>query len=118
MPFDWTTGGLAAGLTCYRNREFFEAHEHWEDVWNHLTGLERLFLQALIQLTVAMHHHQRGNHAGAQSLLRRSLQKLDRCPPSFCGVDAAALAADLRASLSALDTPAPCPPPVIRLTPH
>ena len=111
MPFHWTTGGLAAGLACYRNQDFFEAHEHWEDVWNNLAGLEKTFLQALIQVTVAMHHHQRGNRAGAESLLRRALAKLDRCPPCFAGVEVAALAVDLRAWLHALETQAADPPP-------
>lgn len=118
MPFDWTMGGLAAGLACYRNQEFFEAHEHWEDVWNHLAGLEKTFLQALIQVTVSMHHYQRGNYAGAESLLRRTLQKLDRCPRCFAGVDVAALAADVRVWLHAFETQraAPAAFPVISLT--
>lgn len=117
MPLDWNTGGLAAGLACYRNREFFEAHEHWEDVWNNLTGLEKTFVQAFIQVTVAMHHCQQRNLPGAQSLLRRALQKLERCPECFAGVDAASLAVDLRAWLEALDRQATSLPefPTIRL---
>ena len=118
MPLDWNTGGLAAGLACYRNREFFAAHEHWEDVWNNLTGLEKIFLQALIQVTVSMHHYQRGNLPGAESLLRRAIEKLGRCPQRFGGVDVAALTPELRAWLNALETQPACPPkfPVIGLT--
>lgn len=117
MPFDWSTGGLAAGLACYRSQEFFEAHEHWEGVWNNLTGLEKIFLQALIQVTVAMHHYQQRNLPGAQSLLSRALQKLDRCPEPFAGVDVAGLAAELRGWLNALESPPTSLPefPVIRL---
>ena len=120
MPFDWTTGGLASGLACYRNQEFFAAHEHWEDVWNNLAGLEKTFLQALIQVTVSMHHYQQGNRAGAESLLRRALQKLDRCPRRFCGVDVAALAPELRGWLHALESQAASPArfPVISLIPR
>ena len=95
MALDWTTGGLAAGLACYRNQEFFAAHEHWEEVWNHLVDPERLFLQALIQVTVAMHHYQRANQAGASSLLQRALRKLERYPDRFAGIDVASLRKDL-----------------------
>ena len=118
MPLDWSTGGLAVGLACYRNQEFFEAHEHWEDVWNNLTGLEKIFLQALIQVTVAMHHYQQRNLPGAQSLLRRALQKLERCPECFAGVDVTSLAADLGIWLTALENQLTSLPrfPVIRLT--
>ena len=33
MPLNWNLGALAEGLRCYGNREFFEAHEHWEGEW-------------------------------------------------------------------------------------
>ena len=96
MPLDWSSGGLAAGLACYRNREFFEAHEHWEDVWRELDDPEKSFLQGLIQVTVAMHHHSRANLAGAVSLLHRALRRFDRCPARFAGIDVATLSADVR----------------------
>jgi hypothetical protein len=117
MPLDWSSGGLAAGLACYRNQEFFAAHEHWEDVWNQLADPEKSFLQGLIQVTVAMHHYQHANLAGAQSLLQRALVRFDRCPRGFAGVDVASLGGEIRAWLNALETQAASLPafPVIRL---
>jgi predicted metal-dependent hydrolase len=109
MSLDWTSGGLAAGLACYRNREFFEAHEHWEDVWNQLRDPERSFLQGLIQVTVAMHHYENGNRAGALSLLQRALRRLERCPACFGGIDVATLGAEVQAWLNALESTAPVP---------
>ena len=100
-PLDWTTGGLAAGLACYRKQEFFEAHEHWEGVWNQLVDPERLFLQALIQVTVAMHHFQNANRAGMVSLLERALRKLERYPECYGGIDVAGLRKHVRAWLEA-----------------
>ncbi len=111
MPLDWSTGGLAAGLACYRNQEFFETHEHWEDVWNRLVDPERLFLQALIQVSVAMHHYRNANRAGALSLLERALRKLQQYPERFGGVDVAGLRKDVRAWLDALQHAADCPLP-------
>lgn len=117
MPLDWSAGGLAAGLGCYRNQEFFDAHEHWEDVWNELAEPEKSFVQGLIQLTVAMHHFQHANVAGAQSLLRRALVRFDRCSACFGGVDLAGLRKEVRAWLDALDGGAASLPafPVIRI---
>jgi uncharacterized protein len=117
MPLDWTTGELAAGLACYRNQEFFEAHEHWEDVWNQLTDPEKSFLQGLIQVTVAMHHYQSANRAGALSLLQRALRRFERCPECFGGVDVASLGSDVRAWLHALENASPSMPafPAVRL---
>ncbi|HEY3628922.1 MAG TPA: DUF309 domain-containing protein [Terracidiphilus sp.] len=106
MPLDWSSGGLAAGLACYRKQEFFETHEHWEDVWNQLADPERLFVQGLIQVTVAMHHYQHANRAGARSLLRRALQKLEPYPDEFGGIDVEGVRQDVRAWLLALENAA------------
>lgn len=117
MALDWSGGGLAVGLACYRSQEFFEAHEHWEEVWNRLTDPEKSFVQGLIQLTVAMHHHQQGNAAGAQSLLGRALVRFERCPDSFGGIDVVGLRNDVRAWVTALENGADSLPdfPVIRI---
>lgn len=116
MAFDWEHGGLAEGLRCYRGSDYFLAHEHWEDVWRACEGPERLFLQALIQVTVAMHHFSRGNRAGAASLLRRSLSKLEKFPAAFGGVEVEPLRESLRAWLRGLDDTADLdmPAPAIR----
>jgi predicted metal-dependent hydrolase len=71
----------------YFNRgEFFEAHETWEDIWRLAAGPEKRFLQGLIQIAVALHHHSTGNLRGAQSLLKRGCKNLDGCPEVFGGV--------------------------------
>jgi predicted metal-dependent hydrolase len=96
MALEWNHGALAEGLACYRRAEFFLAHEHWESVWLSLEEPERSFLQALIQVTAAFHHLKNGNLAGAVSLLRRALRRLDLCPERFGGI----AVASLRASIS------------------
>jgi predicted metal-dependent hydrolase len=120
MPLDWNSGGLAVGLACYRNQEFFEAHEHWEDEWNQLRDPERSFLQGLIQVTVAMHHYQNANRAGALSLLQRALRRFEECHERFGGIDMASLGAEVKAWLEALESAAPCVPafPRIRTVDH
>jgi uncharacterized protein len=103
MTFDWSTGALAEGLRCYRNGDFFDAHEHWEGVWLKCPEPEKTFLQALIQITAAFHHLQRGNPTGTRSLLHRALDRLEIYPSEFGGVAVRPLRASVRLWLAALD---------------
>lgn len=103
MPLDWESGALAEGLRCYRNEEFFLAHEHWEAIWLECAEPEKTFLQALIQITAAFHHLQRKNFKGTSSLLRASLRRLDSYPDAYACIAVEPLRESLRAWLRALD---------------
>ncbi len=100
---DWYNSSLAEGLRCYRNEQFFEAHEHWESVWLTLGEPEKSFLQSLVQISAAFHHLQHGNRVGAISLLTRALGRLERCSPQFCSIDVALLREQVREWLDALE---------------
>ena len=75
------------GIKLFNSQNFFEAHEVLEDVWREARNPEKKFLQALIQISVALHHHSRNNHAGAKSLLARALRNLGPYPDRFGGID-------------------------------
>lgn len=118
MTLDWTQGALAEGLRLYNAADFFHAHEAWESVWLPAPQPEKLFLQALIQTTVALHHFSRNNLLGATRLFTAALRKLEPYPPDFANIDVALLRDDIRACLDFLATePAPTTltPPHIRL---
>jgi hypothetical protein len=102
MTLDWSCGALADGLRCYRNEEFFLAHEHWEGIWLGCEDPERTFLQALIQVTAAFHHLQRNNVIGSASLLRAALRRLDPFPAAYGGMAVESLRESIRAWLQAL----------------
>ena len=102
MDLDWKSGELAEGLDCYRRGEFFQAHEHWEVVWLKAEEPEKSFLQALIQMSSACHHRQRGNAKGAVSLMGKSLLRLESSPPGFGGIDVVTLCAEARECLQLL----------------
>ena len=115
----WTRGPLAEGLACYHSGQFFLAHEHWEAVWLTLPQPEKDFLQALIQVAAAFHHLQRGNLAGARSLLTRALRRLRACPADFGGISLDQLCAELHDRLQRLTAgtdPARITAPSIRLS--
>jgi uncharacterized protein len=109
MALDWGCGALAEGLGCYRNEEFFLAHEHWEAIWLQCEEPEKTFLQALIQVTAAFHHLQRKNVIGSVSLLQAALRRLDSFPAAYGGIAVEPLRGSIRAWLTALDQ-RPSPP--------
>jgi uncharacterized protein len=117
MALDWSCDALAEGLRCYRNEEFFEAHEHWEATWLACAEPEKTFLQALIQVSAAFHHLRRQNQAGAASLLTRALRRLESYPAVYGGIEVEPLRESIRrwlAALSSDDTAPGLPFPLIR----
>jgi uncharacterized protein len=79
------------GAACYRKGEFFEAHEHWEDLWKTLEGEKRLLVQGLIQVAAAWVKRQRGEPVGMRRLLDSAIQKWRALPSPLWGVELAQL---------------------------
>ena len=68
---------LLAGRAHLARGEGFEAHELWEDAWRPLPkGPEKLALQGLIQLAVALEHRRRDNPRGAAGQWAKAKAKL------------------------------------------
>ena len=65
------------GLEAYHSGEYFNAHEHWEDLWSDYHFEDRRFIQGLIQMSVSFFHLQNKNLNGAKGLLRKCLGKFD-----------------------------------------
>ena len=78
--------GYRRGIQLFNEAHFFEAHEALEDVWRASSGPEKKFLQGLVQLAVAFHHHSQNNLVGARSLLERATRNLSGYPEEFCGL--------------------------------
>lgn len=66
------------GCEHFNKREYFEAHEVWEDLWNEETGPRHAFLQCLIQVAVALHHSENKNWTGTRKLFASSLGYLEK----------------------------------------
>ena len=90
------------GIEHFDAGRYYEAHEVWEDLWRTLDGSDRLFVQALIQAAVALHHLRRENLAGARQLARATISKLAVLPGTVWGLDCDALAADFSARFDPL----------------
>src|SRR6266487_5269553 len=74
------------GIKLFNSGEFFEAHEVLEDVWCAAPAAEKRFLQGLIQVAVALHHHSKENRVGARSLLARARRNLSGYPDEIGGI--------------------------------
>lgn len=104
------------GLEAFNSAHFYDAHEHWEEVWLVTPNPDKVFLQGLIQVAAAFHHHSRSNLLGTQKLLRAGLLKLDRFPEIHGGLEIEALRKAVRGWLAVLDAgenPHPKKPPRI-----
>jgi predicted metal-dependent hydrolase len=86
---------FALGVKLFNEREFFDCHDAFEELWQEERGESRLFLQALIQAAVGCYHLMNGNPTGAVSQYRKSLAKLEQYPDSYLGIDAKRLATEL-----------------------
>lgn len=98
------------GIKLFNSEAFFEAHEVLEDVWRAAPEEQRKFLQGLIQVAVALHHHSRGNLIGAKSLLARASRNLSAYPGEFRGIQLSALRSSLSQWHLALAEDKPLPP--------
>jgi predicted metal-dependent hydrolase len=76
-----------AGVLFFNRRDFFEAHEVWEDLWADSHGDERRFIQGLLQAAVGLFHFGGGNLGGALKLYRSSRDYMRPCGSPFWGLD-------------------------------
>ncbi|MDQ3010628.1 MAG: DUF309 domain-containing protein [Acidobacteriota bacterium] len=97
--------GYLRGAALFNAGKFFECHEAWEEIWLKAEGEEREFLHAMIQAAAALHHLQRGNLKGAQSLGTRAIEKLNRLPTIMMQLDTRTFRSALEQYLSAADVP-------------
>ena len=79
---------LARGAELFNRGQYWEAHEAWEELWLELEDEPKLFVQGLIQVAAAGHKaFAQRQPRGCVKLLTTALQKLERAPPDFLGVE-------------------------------
>src|SRR4051812_33506686 len=75
------------GIHLFNEREFFEAHEVWEDAWHMAYGVKHSFYQGMIQCAVALEHYRRWNPPGGGSLFKSYQTKVKGVPERFMGLE-------------------------------
>ncbi len=82
---------LAKGIDLFNRREFYEAHEAWEEGWIDELSDTRLLLQGLIQVAAGFYKLQSASPTGTVKLLGLGLAKLRPFLGNSLGVDLPAL---------------------------
>ena len=77
---------FSRGLRQFNTRKFWHAHESWEAIWLVASEPDKTFLQGIIQIAAAFYHHQKKNHEGMRSLMRRGLAKVEEFPAAYRGL--------------------------------
>ena len=66
------------GVQSFNQKEYYDAHEYFEEMWTDYKLDDKLFIQAILQLSVAYFHISNSNKNGAIGLFKKSISKLDR----------------------------------------
>jgi predicted metal-dependent hydrolase len=74
------------GLALFNAGRFFQCHEVWELAWRRASGIEKNFLQGMIQSAVALLHAERGNRRGAASVHAKARARLDTIDEVYAGI--------------------------------
>lgn len=93
---------MLQGQLAFNRAEFYEAHEHWEEVWNELDDPERRWVQGLIQIATGLHKLAAGRSDICTRLLARALGKLEDAPAVLDGLDLGAARTDAAAIVQAI----------------
>lgn len=78
---------LDRGVALFNAREFFEAHEVWEEEWREAEDEERLLLQGLIQVAAGFYKLQIGMPSGTWKLLEKGGARLRQIKGERHGLD-------------------------------
>ncbi len=75
------------GIKLFNAGQYYKAHDPLEEAWNQEETPDRDLYRALLQVSVAYHHCERGNYRGAVKLLLRAKQWLAKLPDQCRGVE-------------------------------
>lgn len=88
------------GIERFNNRQFWFAHEAFEDAWNAESAPVREFYRGVLQLSVVCFHLRKGNLRGAQKVYERSQKWLQPFPEICQGVELARFQREMAAVMA------------------
>ena len=97
---------FAKALEYFNNRNWYEAHDLFEELWHESLGEIRQTLQGILQIAVAQVHLENGNRNGATILYGEGLGRLKTVESNNLGIDIKKLCLDSNARLTILQTSA------------
>ena len=78
---------LIDALNLFNSHKWYEAHDAFEDIWNHVDGDVRQIIQGMLQVSVSQFHLSKGNLNGATILLGEGLGRIKTRTNINLGID-------------------------------
>ena len=91
------------GIDCFNQRNYYDAHEYWEELWSEYYLPDANFIQGLIQLSVGYFHISNLNINGARGLLNKCRPKLLEFSPEYKTLNVLHILESVDSSLKFLD---------------
>ncbi len=85
------------GIQHFNKREYYDAHEIWEDLWHEEHGEANHFVQGLIQFATALHHFEAHNLKGTKLLYVAGVELLKPYGEKYWGLPVKKLLDDMAA---------------------
>src|SRR5207244_3623206 len=94
---------FARGIALFNSRKFWEAHEAWEQIWQHHPEDGRFFIQGLIQLAAAYHQLSRKIYRGFVIHIKQARERLALFPNIFLEIHVAGLLETVNRSVRVIE---------------
>tara|TARA_B100000029_G_scaffold478620_1_gene524898 strand:+ start:1401 stop:1820 length:420 start_codon:yes stop_codon:yes gene_type:complete len=78
---------FSKGIQLFNNKQYYDAHEYWEELWLDYKLEYADFIQSLIQLSVSYFHYFNNNLKGAKSMINKSLLKIEKYDKLILNID-------------------------------
>ncbi len=89
-------------LKLFNSAQWYPAHDAFEELWHETSGPERITIHAILQISVAQLHLEKGNLNGATILYGEALGRLKRSGTPDLGIDLSQLLIYLQSILEKL----------------
>jgi hypothetical protein len=101
-PEYFTSSPFCEAVNSFNARNWYLAHDQFEELWHQASGEKRELLQGIIQISVAEYHLENGNIMGSTLLMAEGLNHLGSITSHGVGYDLVLLQDLVRKRLSAL----------------
>ncbi|MGA1713487.1 MAG: DUF309 domain-containing protein [bacterium] len=116
-PEYFTSSPFCEAVHSFNARNWYHAHDQFEELWHNASGEIRELLQGIIQISVAEYHLENGNTRGSTLLMAEGLNHLESFTSLGVGYDLVLLHDLVRKRLSALQNqtdPSSLPKPYLK----
>ena len=79
------------GIKLFNSSDYFSAHDFFEDLWIDADTPDKLFFQALVQVSVGSYHLVHDNHKGALNQYNKSIDKFRKYTPVYMNLKTGSL---------------------------